>query len=100
MSFLLVLVVVAIATIVFTWPSLILMVLSYWRLIIVLLIPTLVNVAFKKGLGYAFFTTAAAPFGDRIRYRYRNPTGCLQLCCFTLPAIRCSISTCVRRMPW
>ena len=37
-----------VATIVFTWPTVILTVLSFWRIIVALLIPTIANVVAKK----------------------------------------------------
>ncbi len=47
-SYLLVLGITLIVTIIFTWPSIILTVLSFWRLILALAIPPIINVVVKK----------------------------------------------------
>ena len=58
-----------VATIVFTWPIIIRTILSYWRVILTLLAPTLVNVGIKRIVGYCIVTIWTRELGDYLCLR-------------------------------
>ena len=69
-SYLMIVILMAVATIGLAWLTVLLAVLSYWRVMLALLIPTLVNIAIKKVVGYCLVTAKSPELGDHVRMRY------------------------------
>lgn len=70
LAYLFVLIVSVITALLLTWPVIIKTVFSYWKVILTLLAPTLVQaVLLKRIIGYEVLTTATAPYRDRIIFR-------------------------------
>jgi hypothetical protein len=65
-TYLLVLLASALAAVVITWPLIIKTLLQFWRFFLALVLPAIINVAFKKVFGYTLLTRAKP---DRIVHR-------------------------------
>jgi Retinol binding protein receptor len=70
LTYLLVLVLSVIVSMVFTWPLIILTILDYWRTILILVLPSIIqSLVVRRIIGYELLTSASGPMGDRIAHR-------------------------------
>lgn len=76
LTYLLVLLVSFIVSFIVTWPLIITTILSYWRVILVLLIPVLIqSIIVRKIIGYTILTNASGVVGPFLPYILLVPRG-------------------------